>query len=65
MREIKEELTAKDFAHDKAIEIIQLCEDLQTIHNKELRFVGIDKIHCLAQGIIEHLEYLELKKEVE
>lgn len=55
------ELTAKDFAIDKVEEIRQLCSDLKYIENKQLRIIGIERIEYLAKGILEHLEYLELK----
>lgn len=56
-------MNTKDFALDKVKEIIQLCEDLQYINNKELRIKGIMQIEKLANGISEHLEYLEIIKE--
>ena len=59
------ELTAKNFAQDKANEIIQLCSDLENAENKDLRVYGIEKIQKLAYGILEHLEYLEIIKEEE
>jgi hypothetical protein len=56
------ELTAKNFAQDKATEIIELCDDLKCINNKELKILGIEKIQKLAYGILEHLEYLDIKE---
>lgn len=58
-----EKLTAKHFAKDKADEIIQLCSDLKYTENRDLRAYGIEKIQELANGILEHLDYLELKEE--
>ena len=56
------ELTAKNFAQDKANEIIDLCDDLRNANNKELRIYGIEMIQKLAYGILEHLDYLDIKK---
>ncbi len=55
-------LNAKDFALGKTSEIMQLCDDLKYVDNKELKIFGIEKIHKLAQGIEEHLEYLDVVK---
>ena len=55
-------LNAKDFALGKTSEIIQLCNDVKYIDNKELRIFAIEKIEKLAHGIEEHLEYLEVMK---
>lgn len=55
-------LTAKDFALGKTSEIKQLCDDLKYVDNKELKIFGVEKIHKLAQGIEEHLEYLDIVK---
>lgn len=55
-------LTAKDFAKDKVIEIIQLTDDLKFINNKELRQLALERLAKLAHGIMEHLEYLEIKE---
>lgn len=57
------DLTAKNFAQDKANNIIELCDDLKYANNKELRIYGIEKIQRLAKGILEHLEYLEIKED--
>ena len=53
-------MTAKDFALEKAKEILQICGDLQYIKNKELRKKGIMQIEKLSNGILEHLEYLDV-----
>ena len=53
-------VTAKDFAMSKVLEIEQLCQELKYINNKELRIFGIERINKLAEGIEEHLEYLEV-----
>lgn len=53
-------VTAKDFAMSKVAEIEQLCQDLKYTNNKELRIFGIERINKLAEGIEEHLEYLEV-----
>ena len=53
-------MTAKDFALDKVKEILEICGDLHYIENKELRIKGIMQIEKLANGIAEHLEYLEV-----
>ena len=55
-------LNAKDFALAKTSEIMQLCSDLFYVENKELRRKGLEKIEKLAQGIEEHLEYLDIVK---
>lgn len=55
-------MNAKDFALIKISEIIQICDDLKYIENKELRIFGMEKIQKLAKGIEEHLEYLDIKK---
>ncbi len=55
-------LNAKDFALAKTSEIMQLCTDLFYVENKELRRTGLEKIEKLAQGIEEHLEYLDVVK---
>lgn len=55
-------MTAKDFALCKTSEIISLCNDIKYIENKELRIFGIEKIQKLAEGIEEHLEYLDIKE---
>ena len=55
-------LNAKDFALCKTSEIMQLCTDLFYVENKELRRIGLEKIEKLAQGIEEHLEYLDVVK---
>ena len=57
------ELTAKKFAQDKANNIIELCDDLKYATNRELRIYGIEKIQKLAYGILEHLEYLDIKED--
>lgn len=57
------ELNAKDFAIDKIKEIKQLCDDLKYTENKQLRVMGIERIDYLAQGIEEHLEYLDIIEE--
>ena len=57
------ELTAKNFAQDKANNIIELCDDLKYAKNRELRIYGIEKIQKLAYGILEHLEYLDIKED--
>ena len=57
------ELTAKNFARDKANNIIELCDDLKYLENRELRIYGIEKIQKLAYGILEHLEYLDIKED--
>ena len=57
------ELTAKNFAQDKANNIIELCDDLKYVKNRELRIYGIEKIQKLAYGILEHLEYLDIKED--
>ena len=54
---------SKDFALIKTSEIIQLCNDLFYVENKELRRTGLDKIQKLAEEIEEHLEYLDIKQE--
>lgn len=56
------ELNAKNFALVKTTKIIQLCDDLKYVKNKELRIFGIEKIQKLAKGIEEHLEYLDVKE---
>ena len=53
-------MTAKDFALEKAEEILQICGDLHYIENKELRKKGIMQVEKLANGILEHLEYLDV-----
>lgn len=58
-------VTAKDFAKTKATEIQQICCDIKCAENKELRIFGIEKIYKLAEGILEHLEYLEIKEDEE
>lgn len=60
--EEKKELNAKDFANFKIEEILEICSDLHYIENKELRIKGIMQIEKLAQGIAEHLEYLDIKE---
>lgn len=63
---MREELTAKDLAIYKANEIKQLCGDLKYAQNKDLKIFGIEKISYLADGILERLEYLDVKsKDVE
>lgn len=57
------ELTAKKIAQDKANNIIELCDDLKYAENRELRIYGIEKIQKLAYGILEHLEYLDIKED--
>ena len=57
------EMTAKNFAQDKANEIIEICNDIKYADNKALRVFGIEKVQSLASGILEHLEYLEIVKE--
>lgn len=59
------ELTAKNFAQDKAEEIIELTNDLKYADNKDLRIYGLEKIQGLAYGILEHLDYLEIKENKE
>lgn len=58
-------MNAKDFAIAKTIEIIQLCNDLQYVENKELKIKGLMQIEKLTKGIEEHLEYLEVKSMAE
>lgn len=53
---------AKDFAVEKVNTIKQLCDDLKYTENKELRIFGVEKIKYLANGINEHLEYLDIKE---
>ena len=59
---MEEENTAKDFAIDKAKEIISITMDLKFARNRFLLHKGCEEIERLAVGILEHLEYLELKK---
>ena len=56
-------MNAKDFALEKVNEIKQLCNDLKYTENKQLRVMGIERINYLAQGIEEHLEYLDIVEE--
>lgn len=60
-----EELTAKNFAQDKTNEIIGLCDDLKYCNNKAIRIYGIEQIQKLAYGILEHLDYLDIKESKE
>lgn len=53
-------MNAKDFALAKTAEIIQICNDLHYINNKELRIKGLMQIEKLTTGIEEHLEYLDI-----
>lgn len=57
-----EGLTAKDFAKDKVIMIIQLTNDLKFIDNEELRQLALERLAKLAHEIMEYLEYLEIKE---
>ena len=58
-------MTAKDLALEKVKEILQICGDLHYIENKELRIKGIMQIEKLANGILEHLEYLDVIEDKE
>lgn len=53
-------MNAKDFVLAETAEIIQICNDLQYINNKELRIKGLMQIEKLTTGIEEHLEYLDI-----
>lgn len=56
------ELTAKNFAENKVLEIIEICDDIKYMQNKQLRIEGVERIKYLANGIMEHLEYLDVKQ---
>lgn len=56
-------MNAKDFILIKISEINQLCTDLYYVENTGLKRNGLDKIEKLANGIEEHLEYLDIKEE--
>ena len=60
MEDIKEK-TAKDFAVDKANEIVSITMDLKYTRNMFLIHKGLEEIERLANGILEHLEYLDIK----
>jgi hypothetical protein len=60
MEDIKEK-SAKDFAIDKVNEIISLTMDLKYTRNIFLIHKGCEEIERLANGILEHLEYLDIK----
>lgn len=53
-------MNAKDFAIVKATEIQQISQDIKYVENKEVRVFAIEKIYKLAEGILEHLEYLDV-----
>ena len=53
-------MNAKDFAIAKATEIQQISQDIKYAENKEVRVFAIEKIYKLAEGILEHLEYLDV-----
>lgn len=63
MREEKEN-TAKDFAIDKVNEIKSIMWDLQYCRNIFLIHQGCEEVIRLANGISEHLEYLDLKEDL-
>ena len=63
MREEKEN-TAKDFAIDKVNEIKSIMWDLQYCRNIFLIHQGCEEVIKLANGILEHLEYLDLKEDL-
>ena len=56
------ETNCKDWAIEKTEEIIQICNDLKYIDNKQLRVLAINRIDYLASRILEHLDYLDLKE---
>jgi hypothetical protein len=60
MEDIKEK-TAKDFAIEKANEIASITMDLKYTRNMFLIHKGLEEIERLANGILEHLEYLDIK----
>lgn len=57
-----EELTAKNFAENKIFEIIEICDDIKYMQNKQLRIDAIERIKYLANRTLEHLEYLDVKE---
>lgn len=58
------EKTAKDFAVDKAKEILSIIDDLKYARNMYLIHKGCDEIERLASGILEHSEYLDINSEL-
>lgn len=60
-----EETNCRDWAIDEANEIIEICQDLKYAQNRKLREAGIERIDYLASRILEHLEYLFIKKDKE
>ena len=56
------ETNCKDWAIEKTNEIIQICNDLKYIDNKQLRVLAINRIEYLASRILEHVDYLDLKE---
>ena len=56
---------AKDFAISKCKEIKEICTGMKYIDNKDIRLYALDKVYKLAQGIEEHLEYLDIITEEE
>jgi len=56
------ETNYKDLSIEKTNEIIQICNDLKYIDNKQLRILAINRIDYLAVRILEHLDYLDIKE---
>lgn len=56
------ETNCKDWAIEKANEIKEICSDLKYGCNKQLKIIGLERIDYLASGILEHLEYLDIKE---
>ena len=54
------EPNAKDFALQKANEIISITMDLKYARNMFLIHKGFEEIERLSNRIIEHLEYLDV-----
>lgn len=58
------ENNAKDFAIDKVKEILNIIQDLKYARSMYLIHQGCDEIERLSKGVLEHIEYLDIKRDL-
>lgn len=59
------ETNCKDWAIEELNEIRQICKDFKYVRNRHLIEQGTERIDYLANRVLEHLEYLEIKESEE
>lgn len=62
---MSEKNNAKTWAIDKTKEIKSICDDLRYIKDEWLKQQAILHIDYLADRILEHLDYLDIKEDIE